>query len=542
MNRAISLMCCLVPMGAMGGVIINEIHYNSEPNSLRSEFVELFNDGGAAVDISGWRFADGIDYVIPAGTILPGGGYLSVVEDRGDFGLAYGGAGGAQVIAHWSFDESSGTTAADASGTPNGAGETKTAVASGGVSLAAEGRFGGSGVSIDGAAGSYLTIPHLDALWGGSYTVAAWVKPADTAVNTILSDFSTPQSFMFSVDTAARMTHRYNAVMPNTSPAWNGSGGTITAGIWQHVAAVWDREAQVGKIFLNGVMVYRGVIGRMPAELAMVQNARPWHIGRKQDNNDTFNGLLDELWVIRGAMTGAGVATLMNENRLVGTQVVDLADLVAGGTGSRPGTSSEIGINAATGEILPGLGAGTHAPAAAGGYYPVANPAIDGVFVPNGTLTAGQPVTTTGITAVIGSGDADPTVGYWFNGGGLLGDPSKVNSTATHYLPKYLDEPLSHSVLSAMTQKGITFDLAAIEAAHGGRQAVAFTAVAGDSRMQTGGSVAALVLVDGVERFRQTNIVNNEHVIDVPLPADARFLTLVTTNSDGNNANDHGFF
>ena len=70
----------------------------------------------------------------------------------------------------------------------------------------------------------------------------------------------------------------------------------------------------------------------------------------------------------------------------------------------------------------------------------------------------------------------------------------------------------------------------------------AFTALAADSRIQTGGNVAALIFVDGVERFRQAAIANAEQVIDLVIPADARFLTLVLTNSDGNNANDHGYF
>jgi hypothetical protein len=542
MNRLTFLFLVLLPVAAPAGIVINEIHCDSEPNPLRSEFVELFNDGESPVDLGGWRFSDGVDYVFPAGTVVPPGGYLAVAEDLAGFRQAYGEAARPQVIAHWHFDETGGTTAADSTGVPNGAGETKTAVASGGVVQSAEGRFGGSGVSIDGEAGSYLTIPPLDALWSGSYTIAAWVKPADTTSNAILADISAPQAFLFSVDTAARMTHRHAAAQPATAAVWTGSGGTITPGTWQHVAAVWDREAQTALVYLNGVPVYRTVVGKMPAELAMVRNARPWHIGRKQDSGDCFNGGLDELWVVRGALPGAAIVTLMNENRVAATQVVDLADLVAGGTGTRPGVARDQGLDAATGEFRDGPGAGDHGPTVPGAYAPVAHPMIDGVFVPNGTLGAGQPVTSTGLTAIVGSGDGDPTPGYWYNGGGLLGDPSKVNGTTTFYLPKYLDEPLTHSVLTAMTQKGITFDLEAIEAAHGGRQAVAFTAVAGDSRLQAGGTVAAIVLVDGVEAFRRTGIASNEQVIDVVLPAGARFLTLIMTNSDGNNTSDHGFF
>ena len=532
----------LLPATAFAGVVINEIHCDSEPNPLRSEFVELLNDGAQAVDLGGWRFTEGIDYTIPAGTVLPAGGYLVVARNLAGFNRAFGPQARAEVIAHWSFDETSGTTAADTSGTPNGAGQPKTAVANGGVNLNAEGKFGGSGVAIDGVAGSYLTIPHLDALWEGSYTIAAWVKPTDKLSNAILADNVTPQAFLFSVDTAAKMTHNYAAASPSTGPTWAGSGGTVTSNSWQHVAAVWDRESQVARIYLNGVLVYKAVIGKMPAELKMVQNARPWHIGRNQSNNKCFNGLLDELWVIRGALPGASITTLMNENRVAPTEIVDLADIVGGGTGTRPGTGQERGMDAATGQELPGLGTGDHTPATPGGSYPVANPFIDGVFVPNGTLVDGQPVTTTDLRAIIKAGDGDPTPGYWFNGGGLLGDPSKVNSTSGYYLPRYLEETLLHSILGAMTQKGITFDLDAIEASRGGRQVTAFTALAADSRMQPGGSVAAIVLVDGVERFRQINIAGNEQVIDVSLPPEARFLTLVMANSDNSNASDHGFF
>ena len=542
MNRLFSILLSLLPVSASAGIVINEIHGNADPNPLKAEFVELLNDGPAAVELGGWRFSDGIDYVFPAGTVVPSGGHVVVADDLAGFERAYGGGLTGQVIAHWHFDETTGVEAADASGVVTAAGAVKTAVASGGVNQQAEGRFGGSGVALDGVAGSFLTIPALDAVWAGSYTMAAWVKPADTTANAILADFTTPQSFLFSVDAAAKMTHRYAAAMPATTAVWTGSGGVVAPNTWSHVAAVWDRESQVGRLYVNGELVYRAVVGKMPAELAMVRNVRPWNIGRKQDNNECFNGLMDELWVVRGALPGAAIATLMTENRLVPSGVVDLADVVGGGAGSRPGVEMGAGIDAATGQVTTGLGSGDHVPTAPGGYYPVAHEWIDGVFVPNGALVDGQQVTSTGLKAAIKSGDGDPSPGYWTNGGGLLGDPSKVNGTTAYYLPRYLDEPHTHSVLSVMTQKGITFDLEAMAAAQGGRRAVAFTAVAGDSRMQTGGSVAAIVLVDGVERFRQAGIANNEQVIDLALPTGAKFLTLVMTNSDGTNANDHGFF
>jgi hypothetical protein len=63
------------------GMVINEIHYNSADNRVRNSFVELYNDGAAAVDLSGWRLSGGVDYLIPAGTVVAAGGYLVIAED-----------------------------------------------------------------------------------------------------------------------------------------------------------------------------------------------------------------------------------------------------------------------------------------------------------------------------------------------------------------------------------------------------------------------------------------------------------------------------
>ena len=45
------------------------------------EWIELYNKGTAAVDLSGWKFTDGITYTMPNGTTIPAGGYLVVAKD-----------------------------------------------------------------------------------------------------------------------------------------------------------------------------------------------------------------------------------------------------------------------------------------------------------------------------------------------------------------------------------------------------------------------------------------------------------------------------
>jgi DNA-binding beta-propeller fold protein YncE len=109
-------------------VVVNEI------NSSGNDFVELFNNGAAAVDLSNWKLTDNDPthvYILPPGTTIPAGGYL-VVE--GDWtatqpALSFGLGQGDSVILYSPYDsEVDNQTwtahAATASRCPNGTGST----------------------------------------------------------------------------------------------------------------------------------------------------------------------------------------------------------------------------------------------------------------------------------------------------------------------------------------------------------------------------------------------------------------------------------
>lgn len=80
----------------IGNIVINEIMYNPPVNG-EDEFIELHNRGTGTVDLSYWRFTDGIDYTFPNGTTLAGGGYLVVVKKRAHFLGSYTGIPSAKV-------------------------------------------------------------------------------------------------------------------------------------------------------------------------------------------------------------------------------------------------------------------------------------------------------------------------------------------------------------------------------------------------------------------------------------------------------------
>mgnify|MGYP000110392470 CR=1 FL=1 len=71
-------------------IVINEIQYNPRSGNHGEEYIELYNVSPLNVDLSGWRFNDGILYTFPPSTILQPGGYLVVASDPAVVEAVYG--------------------------------------------------------------------------------------------------------------------------------------------------------------------------------------------------------------------------------------------------------------------------------------------------------------------------------------------------------------------------------------------------------------------------------------------------------------------
>jgi hypothetical protein len=71
-------------------VLINEIMYHPPEDWDDLQFVELYNAGTTAVNLSGWSLAKGIQFVFAPGTELPAGGYTVVCRDIAAFKSRYG--------------------------------------------------------------------------------------------------------------------------------------------------------------------------------------------------------------------------------------------------------------------------------------------------------------------------------------------------------------------------------------------------------------------------------------------------------------------
>ncbi|MHC4555883.1 MAG: lamin tail domain-containing protein [Planctomycetota bacterium] len=75
--------------------------YHPTPGAedIRQEYIELFNRGNESVNLSGWRFSDGVDFVFPD-VMLGAGEYLVVAADVNSFTAKYPGV--TNVVGGWS--------------------------------------------------------------------------------------------------------------------------------------------------------------------------------------------------------------------------------------------------------------------------------------------------------------------------------------------------------------------------------------------------------------------------------------------------------
>lgn len=79
-------------------LVINEIMYHPITGQTRDEYVELYNRGTNALDLSHWRFTDGISFTFPDGTLIPGRGYLVVARDAAHLRGSYTNLNGTNLV------------------------------------------------------------------------------------------------------------------------------------------------------------------------------------------------------------------------------------------------------------------------------------------------------------------------------------------------------------------------------------------------------------------------------------------------------------
>lgn len=269
----------------------------------RNLWPEIFAAGNGSVSFSllngpSWLTLDAVGILegTPPATTA-GGAYAATVRATGSTGQTLNIPVsinlvnldlGARLLAHWNFDEGTGTTAFDLSG------HGKDAVLLG----ATWSRLNGGGYSLttNGNSNQTAQAPSLD-LTGG-FTLMAWIKPGSSPSGTLISQ---KDSYAFRLSG--------NALILTTPGKKDHSSGNIgiTGNTWQHVAVSFNPGAAGGaKFYVNGVLK-----ASVDAS-AYTQTTNPTLLG-KSGNSSTqgYSGRIDELKVYGFPITDDWIVSSM---------------------------------------------------------------------------------------------------------------------------------------------------------------------------------------------------------------------------------------
>jgi DUF1680 family protein len=203
-------------------------------------------------------------------------------------------------VAHYRLDETTGTTAADATG--NG----RTATLAGGATWIA-GRTGNA-VNLSGAS-QYLSLPAGILAGAAAFTIATWVRLDTLGTWSRVFDFGTGATAnMFLTPSSSAGTARFGITTGGAGAEQRiNAPSALPTGTWTHVAV--SHAGNLGVLYVNGVEVARNTAMTVTAG-SLGSTTQNW-VGRSQYGGDPYlDGAVDSLRIYSRALTAAEVADL----------------------------------------------------------------------------------------------------------------------------------------------------------------------------------------------------------------------------------------
>lgn len=220
------------------------------------------------------------------------------------------------LIAHWTFDEGTGTTVADFSG--NGF---EGAFAIHHAELGATNpewttdRYGNSGKALNFADGSWIKVPYNIALNPTQITISCWVYADETRANNKILGLYEWQGYKLQLQDANKVFFTAN----DGVGAWDKDSdpASIVAQTWFHIAVSFGDSEMV--FFINGIEVARetragfgDLVSISGHDFAIGSDIDiPWD-GWNLDNGSYFTGSIDEVRLYKSVLTPAQISSIYN--------------------------------------------------------------------------------------------------------------------------------------------------------------------------------------------------------------------------------------
>ena len=195
------------------------------------------------------------------------------------------------LVGAWGFDEASGTSAADASGSGN------TGTISG--ASRTSGRYGGA-LSFDGV-NDWVTVNDANSLdLRTSMTLEAWVRPTSTSYWRTVVIKEQPGQLAYAMYSSTDSGRPSGHVFTTGDVGLQGPSA-LPANAWSHLTTTWDGLTL--RLYVNGTQVASGALAG-----TAVASTSPLRIGGNSVWAEWFSGLIDEVRVYNRALTPAEIA------------------------------------------------------------------------------------------------------------------------------------------------------------------------------------------------------------------------------------------
>jgi len=200
------------------------------------------------------------------------------------------------LVGWWTFDEGSGTIAADSSGNGNDG------TLNGPVEWTTEGKIGGA-MAFTGPY-NFVLVPSSPSLNPtDAITIAAWINPNWTGNNRILQKSTEGSDNQYRL-----LKEGGNNIRVHLPPAANFeiTGNIPPAGEWTHLVATYD--GSMIKVYYNGE-----VVGETAFSDKLSVSDGPLFIGNKWSQapaGDEFNGIMDDVRIYNRALSASEITAL----------------------------------------------------------------------------------------------------------------------------------------------------------------------------------------------------------------------------------------